>query len=80
MHTGGVGSGWNVAYLQRCLSAKLTLTLFGFLALLPVSEEVGSRCSLKHRKSLLLTAVSMENVPMDTYPIHHSDTSCRLVV
>lgn len=49
-------------------------------ALLTVSEEVRSRCSLKHRKSLLLTDVSMENVPMDTYPIHHSDTSYRLVV
>uniref|UniRef100_A0A672V3K8 Neurofibromin 1 n=1 Tax=Strigops habroptila TaxID=2489341 RepID=A0A672V3K8_STRHB len=46
-------------------------------ALLTVSEEVRSRCSLKHRKSLLLTDVSMENVPMDTYPIHHSDTSYR---
>lgn len=49
-------------------------------ALLTVSEEVRSRCSLKHRKSLLLTDVSMENVPMDTYPIHHTDTSYRLVV
>uniref|UniRef100_A0A8C8RKE5 Neurofibromin n=1 Tax=Pelusios castaneus TaxID=367368 RepID=A0A8C8RKE5_9SAUR len=47
------------------------------LPLLTVSEEVRSRCSLKHRKSLLLTEVSMENVPMDTYPIHPSDTSCR---
>lgn len=46
-------------------------------ALLTVSEEVRSRCSLKHRKSLLLTDVSMENVPMDTYPIHHSDPTCR---
>uniref|UniRef100_A0A8C2U8Q5 Neurofibromin n=1 Tax=Coturnix japonica TaxID=93934 RepID=A0A8C2U8Q5_COTJA len=46
-------------------------------ALLTVSEEVRSRCSLKHRKSLLLTDVAMENVPMDTYPIHHSDTSYR---
>ncbi|XP_069082756.1 neurofibromin isoform X3 [Pleurodeles waltl] len=46
-------------------------------ALLTVSEEVRSRCSLKHRKSLLLTDVSMENVPMDTYPMHHSDPSCR---
>ncbi|XP_062815886.1 neurofibromin isoform X2 [Anolis carolinensis] len=46
-------------------------------ALLTVSEEVRSRCSLKHRKSLLLTDISMENVPMETYPIHHSDTSCR---
>ncbi|XP_063002910.1 neurofibromin isoform X4 [Elgaria multicarinata webbii] len=40
-------------------------------ALLTVSEEVRSRCSLKHRKSLLLTDVSMENVPMETY------ASCR---
>uniref|UniRef100_A0A8D0C3L8 Neurofibromin n=1 Tax=Salvator merianae TaxID=96440 RepID=A0A8D0C3L8_SALMN len=46
-------------------------------ALLTVSEEVRSRCSLKHRKSLLLTDVSVENVPMETYPIHHSDTTCR---
>ncbi|XP_040192600.1 neurofibromin isoform X2 [Rana temporaria] len=46
-------------------------------ALLTVSEEVRSRCSLKHRKSLLLTDVSMENVPMDTYPVHHSDPTCR---
>ncbi|XP_061460989.1 neurofibromin isoform X3 [Rhineura floridana] len=46
-------------------------------ALLTVSEEVRSRCSLKHRKSLLLTDVSMENVPMETYPIHPSEVSCR---
>ncbi|OCT92368.1 hypothetical protein XELAEV_18015426mg [Xenopus laevis] len=46
-------------------------------ALLTVSEEVRSRCSLKHRKSLLLTDVSMENVPMDTYPVHHNDPTCR---
>uniref|UniRef100_A0A8C5N5E9 Neurofibromin n=1 Tax=Leptobrachium leishanense TaxID=445787 RepID=A0A8C5N5E9_9ANUR len=46
-------------------------------ALLTVSEEVRSRCSLKHRKSLLLTDVSLENVPMDTYPMHHSDPTCR---
>uniref|UniRef100_A0A452UIG5 Neurofibromin n=1 Tax=Ursus maritimus TaxID=29073 RepID=A0A452UIG5_URSMA len=46
-------------------------------ALLTVSEEVRSRCSLKHRKSLLLTDISMENVPMDTYPIHHGDPSYR---
>ncbi|XP_051540739.1 neurofibromin isoform X1 [Myxocyprinus asiaticus] len=41
-------------------------------ALLPVSEEVRSRCSLKHRKLLLLS-----DVPMDTYSIHHEDPSCR---
>ncbi|XP_039612599.1 neurofibromin isoform X2 [Polypterus senegalus] len=46
-------------------------------ALLTVSEEVRSRSSLKHRKSLLLADVSMENVAMDTYPLHHSDPSCR---
>nr|XP_033778429.1 neurofibromin isoform X3 [Geotrypetes seraphini] len=46
-------------------------------ALLTVSEEVRSRCSLKHRKSLLLTDISLENVPMDTYPMHHSDMSYR---
>ncbi|EFB26151.1 hypothetical protein PANDA_000140 [Ailuropoda melanoleuca] len=45
-------------------------------ALLTVSEEVRSRCSLKHRKSLLLTDISMENVPMDTY-LHHGDPSYR---
>uniref|UniRef100_A0A4W3I8P4 Neurofibromin n=1 Tax=Callorhinchus milii TaxID=7868 RepID=A0A4W3I8P4_CALMI len=44
-------------------------------ALLTVSEEVRSRCSLKHRKSLLLSDVSME--PMDTYSVHTADTSSR---
>ncbi|KAI4887780.1 hypothetical protein NFI96_026245 [Prochilodus magdalenae] len=46
-------------------------------ALLTVSEEVRSRCSLKHRKSLLLSDVSMENVPMDTYSVHNNDPGCR---
>ncbi|XP_039197194.1 neurofibromin isoform X2 [Crotalus tigris] len=46
-------------------------------ALLTMSEEVRSRCSLKHRKSLLLTDISMENVPMETYAIHHNEASCR---
>uniref|UniRef100_A0A672NDK3 Neurofibromin 1 n=1 Tax=Sinocyclocheilus grahami TaxID=75366 RepID=A0A672NDK3_SINGR len=46
-------------------------------ALLPVSEEVRSRCSLKHRKLLLLSNFNMENAPMDTYSIHHEDPSCR---
>uniref|UniRef100_W5KGH6 Neurofibromin n=1 Tax=Astyanax mexicanus TaxID=7994 RepID=W5KGH6_ASTMX len=46
-------------------------------ALLTVSEEVRSRCSLKHRKSLLLSEVTMENVPMDTYSVHNNDPSCR---
>uniref|UniRef100_A0A8C8CSQ6 Neurofibromin n=1 Tax=Oncorhynchus tshawytscha TaxID=74940 RepID=A0A8C8CSQ6_ONCTS len=46
-------------------------------ALLTVSEEVRSRCSLKHRKSLLLPEMAMENIPMDTYSLHHTDLSCR---
>uniref|UniRef100_A0A8C7T5M0 Neurofibromin n=1 Tax=Oncorhynchus mykiss TaxID=8022 RepID=A0A8C7T5M0_ONCMY len=46
-------------------------------ALLTVSEEVRSRCSLKHRKSLLLSEMGMENVPMDTYSLHHTDPSFR---
>ncbi|XP_070591407.1 neurofibromin isoform X3 [Erythrolamprus reginae] len=46
-------------------------------ALLTMSEEVRSRCSLKHRKSLLLTDISMENVPMETYPLHHNEASYR---
>ncbi|XP_072099532.1 neurofibromin isoform X2 [Mobula birostris] len=46
-------------------------------ALLTVSEEVRSRCSLKHRKSLLMSDVSMENVPMDTYAMHHGDPGSR---
>uniref|UniRef100_A0A8C7TWK5 Neurofibromin n=1 Tax=Oncorhynchus mykiss TaxID=8022 RepID=A0A8C7TWK5_ONCMY len=46
-------------------------------ALLTVSEEVRSRCSLKHRKSLLLSEMAMENIPMDTYSLHHTDPSCR---
>ncbi|XP_043860258.1 neurofibromin isoform X3 [Dromiciops gliroides] len=46
-------------------------------ALLTVSEEVRSRCSLKHRKSLLLTDITMDNVPMETYSFYHSDPSLR---
>ncbi|CAB1348061.1 unnamed protein product [Coregonus sp. 'balchen'] len=42
-----------------------------------LAEEVRSRCSLKHRKSLLLSEMAMENVPMDTYSLHHTDPSCR---
>lgn len=48
-------------------------------ALLPVSEEVRSRCSLKHRKLLLLSDVTMENVPMDMYSVHHEDPTCRML-
>lgn len=59
---------------HNCVSYLLFLFLS---ALLTVSEEVRSRCSLKHRKSLLLTDISMENVPMDTYPILHGDPSYR---
>ncbi|XP_075993756.1 neurofibromin isoform X2 [Genypterus blacodes] len=46
-------------------------------ALLTVSEEVRSRCSLKHRKSLLLSDLSMDPVPMETYTSHITDPSCR---
>ncbi|XP_047191389.1 neurofibromin isoform X2 [Scophthalmus maximus] len=46
-------------------------------ALLTVSEEVRSRCSLKHRKSLLMSDLSMDPVPMETYSSHISDPSCR---
>uniref|UniRef100_A0A4W4FPH0 Neurofibromin n=1 Tax=Electrophorus electricus TaxID=8005 RepID=A0A4W4FPH0_ELEEL len=46
-------------------------------ALLTVSEEVRSRCSLKHRKSLLLSDVAMENFPVDTHSVYHPETGCR---
>ncbi|XP_048119775.1 neurofibromin isoform X1 [Alosa alosa] len=46
-------------------------------ALLTVSEEVRSRCSLKHRKSLLIADVTMESVSMDTFSVYHSDPGCR---
>uniref|UniRef100_H3BYU9 Neurofibromin n=1 Tax=Tetraodon nigroviridis TaxID=99883 RepID=H3BYU9_TETNG len=46
-------------------------------ALLTVSEEVRSRCSLKHRKSLLISDLSMDPVPMETYSSHMTDPSCR---
>ncbi|KAF6735969.1 Neurofibromin [Oryzias melastigma] len=46
-------------------------------ALLTVSEEVRSRCSLKHRKSLLISDLSMDPVPMDTYSSHIPDAICR---
>uniref|UniRef100_A0A8B9RAF0 Neurofibromin n=1 Tax=Astyanax mexicanus TaxID=7994 RepID=A0A8B9RAF0_ASTMX len=46
-------------------------------ALLTVSEEVRSRCSLKHRKSLLLSDVTMENFPVDTYSVYHPEPGCR---
>ncbi|XP_062328216.1 neurofibromin isoform X4 [Osmerus eperlanus] len=46
-------------------------------ALLTVSEEVRSRCNLKHRKSFLLSDIAIENVTMDTYSLYHSDPSCR---
>lgn len=46
-------------------------------ALLTVSEEVRSRCSLKHRKSLLLSEVTMENFPMDTFTVFETEPGCR---
>ncbi|XP_064425136.1 neurofibromin [Latimeria chalumnae] len=63
---------------RNCDKFEVNIQSVAYLAaLLTVSEEVRSRCSLKHRKSLLLSDVSMENVPMDTYAMHHSDPSCR---
>lgn len=46
-------------------------------ALLTVSEEVRSRCSLKHRKSLLLSDVAMENFAMDAYSVYDTEPGCR---
>ncbi|XP_008274602.1 neurofibromin isoform X2 [Stegastes partitus] len=46
-------------------------------ALLTVSEEVRSRCSLKHRKSLLISDLNMDPVPMETYSSHITDPTCR---
>uniref|UniRef100_A0A3Q2GEA2 Neurofibromin 1a n=1 Tax=Cyprinodon variegatus TaxID=28743 RepID=A0A3Q2GEA2_CYPVA len=48
-------------------------------ALLTVSEEVRSRCSLKHRKSLLISELSMDPVPMETYASHITNAACRTV-
>ncbi|XP_051717328.1 neurofibromin isoform X1 [Ctenopharyngodon idella] len=47
-------------------------------ALLTVSEEVRSRCSLKHRKSLLLSEVTMENFPMDTFTVFETEPGCSV--
>ncbi|XP_077578071.1 neurofibromin [Stigmatopora nigra] len=46
-------------------------------ALLTVSEEVRSRCSLKHRKSLLISDLAMDPVPMDTYTSLIGDPNSR---
>ncbi|XP_007573458.1 neurofibromin isoform X2 [Poecilia formosa] len=48
-------------------------------ALLTVSEEVRSRCSLKHRKSLLISELSVDPVPMETYTSHITNPKCRTV-
>lgn len=55
----------------------LVWTVLFTAALLTVSEEVRSRCSLKHRKSLLISDLSMDPVPMETYSSHITDPSCR---
>nr|XP_054594516.1 neurofibromin-like [Nothobranchius furzeri] len=46
-------------------------------ALLTVSEEVRSRCSLKHRKSLLISDLSMDPVPMETISSQITSPSSR---
>ncbi|KTG38261.1 hypothetical protein cypCar_00033454, partial [Cyprinus carpio] len=62
-------------------ASNFNFALVGHLlkALLTVSEEVRSRCSLKHRKSLLLSEVTMENFPMDTYSVYDTEPGCRLL-
>ncbi|KTF87393.1 hypothetical protein cypCar_00029287, partial [Cyprinus carpio] len=62
-------------------ASNFNFALVGHLlkALLTVSEEVRSRCSLKHRKSLLLSDVTMENFPMDAYSVYDTETGCRLL-
>lgn len=74
------GSGWApVAPGQNRDVYWLVWTGFCALAaaLLTVSEEVRSRCSLKHRKSLLISDLSVDPVPMETYSSHITDPSCR---
>ncbi|KAK7882743.1 hypothetical protein WMY93_028917 [Mugilogobius chulae] len=61
----------------KCDKFEVNIQSVAYLAaLLTVSEEVRSRCSLKHRKSLLISDLSMDPVPMDTYS-HAPDPSCR---
>ncbi|XP_005169246.2 neurofibromin isoform X1 [Danio rerio] len=63
---------------QNCDKFEVNTQSVAYLAaLLPVSEEVRSRCSLKHRKLLLFSDVTMENVQMDPYSVHHEDPSSR---
>lgn len=62
----------------KCDKFEVNIQSVAYLAaLLTVSEEVRSRCSLKHRKSLLISDLSMDPVPMETYSSHAPDPSCR---
>ncbi|TRY54116.1 hypothetical protein DNTS_031164 [Danionella cerebrum] len=65
---------------QSCDKFEVNTQSVAYLAaLLTVSEEVRSRCSLKHRKSLLLSDVAMENFPMDAYTVYDSEPGSRLL-
>ncbi|XP_072312524.1 neurofibromin isoform X2 [Eucyclogobius newberryi] len=62
----------------KCDKFEVNIQSVAYLAaLLTVSEEVRSRCSLKHRKSLLMSDLSLDPVPMETYTSHAPDPSCR---
>lgn len=62
----------------KCDKFEVNIQSVAYLAaLLTVSEEVRSRCSLKHRKSLLISDLSMDPVPMETCFSHAPDPSCR---
>lgn len=67
---------WQSSQRQHGLVRLYLTILLCAAALLTVSEEVRSRCSLKHRKSLLISDLSMDPVPMD-YSSHITDPSCR---
>lgn len=65
-------------YIFTIISVLFLMCVYmPLVALLTVSEEVRSRCSLKHRKSLLLSDVTMENFPVDTYSVYHPEPGCR---
>ncbi|KAM6970361.1 neurofibromin-like [Aplochiton taeniatus] len=64
----------------KCHKFEVNTQSVAYLAaLLTVSEEVRSRCSLKHRKSLLLSDLSMERLTMETYSEEEADASYRML-
>ena len=69
--------GW-FEFALMLLMIIVAISLWYGTALLTVSEEVRSRCSLKHRKSLLISdTCPWTQYPMDTYCSHIADPSCR---